>query len=124
MNIGRNEANPDYSDDDPNRNTISNTVDNDNNKDEGEDSDAVDSPTIKAYVVLAKKACKYYFTGYRPIHILALYLQCTKLILKLSLMKLDNPSFPISSGNLSTNSSILMTSPIPVSQTSPCFTAK
>ena len=81
MNIGTHDPDPDPdppydpSDDGLNRNVISNTVDNGggdkgDNEDEDGDSDAVDGPTIDAHVVLAKKACKCYFTGYRPIHIL------------------------------------------------------
>ena len=128
--------NPDPSDDGLNRSAISNTVNhnNNNNEDNGDgderdesddsDSDAVDGPTIEAYVDLAKKACKYYFTRYRPIHIVALHLQGVKFILKQLLMKLNNPSFLISYGNLSTTSSILTTSLMPVSQTFPWFTAR
>lgn len=52
-----------------NRNAIS---DGDKGDDEGEDgdSDAVDGPTVEAYVDLAKRACKYYFNRYCPIHTL------------------------------------------------------
>jgi hypothetical protein len=97
MNIGTHDPDPDPdppydpSDDGLNRNVISNTVDNGggdkgDNEDEDGDSDAVDGPTIDAYVDLAKTACKYYFSGYCPMHIL-LRLQCAKFILKLSLLK-------------------------------------
>ena len=75
MNIGRDEASPDPSDDGLDRNAISNIVDNNNqndshshshgdkgdDSDEDGDSDAVDGPTIEAYVYLAKKACTHYF---------------------------------------------------------------
>ena len=78
MNIGIDEANPDPpcdpSDDGLNRNAISNTDDDNGDGDKGdgedEDGDAVDGPTVEAYVNLAKRACKYYFTGYCPIRIL------------------------------------------------------
>ncbi|SRR6266849_4205248 len=87
MNIGTDEADPpsddcDPSDDGLNRNAISNIGNNnDDDKDNGDgdkgddededgDSDAVDGPTVEAYVDLPKRACKYYFTGYCPIHIL------------------------------------------------------
>jgi hypothetical protein len=75
MNIGTHNASPDPdppcdpSYDGLNRNAISDG-DKGDDEDEHGDSDAVDGPTIDAHVVLAKKACKCYFTGYRPIHIL------------------------------------------------------
>jgi hypothetical protein len=68
MNIGTHEANdrdPSYnpSDDGLNRNAISYAINNrDGDKGDDEDDDAVDGPTVEAYVVLAKTACKYYFT--------------------------------------------------------------
>ncbi len=85
MIIGTDEANPDP---DPpcdpsggglNRSAISNTNDDGNNEDnsdgdkrgdEDEDADAIDGPTVDAYINLMKRKCKYYFTGYSLIHIL------------------------------------------------------
>jgi hypothetical protein len=77
MNIGTNEADldpdppcdPSYCYDDLNRNSIS-VSDKEDDEDEDGDSSAVDGPTVEAYVVLAKRSCKYYFTGYYPIQIL------------------------------------------------------
>ena len=69
MNTGTDKVDPDPDDpsgDGLNRNALSNNGDGDR---EDEDGDAVDGPTVEAYVDLAKKACKYYFTGYCPIHI-------------------------------------------------------
>jgi hypothetical protein len=86
MNGGTDEANPDFdppsdpSDDGLSKNTISNADGEDNcnednsdsdkgdDEDEHGDSDAGDGPTIEAYVDLAKRACKLYFSGYSPIH--------------------------------------------------------
>jgi hypothetical protein len=79
VNIGTDEANPDPSDDGLDRNDISNTVNDNNNgdnssgdkgDDEDGEEDVVDGPTVEAYVDLAKRVCKHYFTGYCPIHIL------------------------------------------------------
>ena len=76
MNIGTYNADPDPnppcnpSFDGLNRNPVSDN-DKGDGKDKDGDSDVVDGPTVKAHINLVKKACKYYFTGYCPIHILA-----------------------------------------------------
>lgn len=48
--------------DNVNRNSI-NDKGNDEDGDEDGDSSAVDGPTVEAYVVLAKRGCKYHVAG-------------------------------------------------------------
>jgi hypothetical protein len=71
MNIGINEAipDPDLPGDPFADGPESNTDNDNNNKDNGGgdggdgDEDTVDGPAVEAYVVLAKRKCKYYSTG-------------------------------------------------------------
>jgi hypothetical protein len=98
MNIGTYEANPDPdppcdpSYDGLNRNAISDG-DKGDDEDEDGDSDAVDGSTVEAYVVLAKKACKYYFTGYCPIHILT-YIYSAQSLPEDIADEIKQPEFP------------------------------
>ena len=75
MNIGTHNVNPDPDPPcDPSYDGLDRNAIRDGNRggdeDEDGDSDAVDGPTVEAHVDLAKKACKYYFSGYCPMHIL------------------------------------------------------
>ena len=84
MNIGADEANPDLDlpcdpcDEGHYSNAIGITDNNNNNEDhhagdkgDGEDEDdAMDGPTVEAYIELVKRTCRYYFAGCCPMHIL------------------------------------------------------
>jgi len=58
---------------DPSDGSFISNIDNINNKDDGNGNDiddAVNGPTMEAYVDLAKTACNFYSTRYCLIHIL------------------------------------------------------
>ena len=61
---------------DPSDGSLNDNINNTNNKNNSngncgdDDGDAVDGPTVEAYVDLVKTACKYYLTRYCPICIL------------------------------------------------------